>query len=128
MTIQIAKKNRTYIFNTNHVPNIILGPGNNWAPGTKLIDDFPFSPVPDSVLEVIENHINEGNLTHGKIDGYTWQIVKAHPKQKEKIRVLKSKINYWSRAHADAYTELLNAKKHLDSFIHDLEQLTNKKG
>ena len=103
MKIQITKNDRTSLFNTKQVPDIILGPGNNWEPGTSIIDDFPFSPVPDSVLEVIENHINEGNLTHGKIDGYTWQIVKAHPKQKLFIKYMPKQA-----AQKSYYIQILN--------------------
>ena len=103
MKIQITKNNQTYIFNTKQVPDIILGPGNNWEPGTSIIDDFPFSPVPDWVLEVIEGHMNEGNLTHGKIDGYTWKIVKAHPKQNLFIKYMPKQA-----AQKSYYIQILN--------------------
>ena len=130
MKIQITKNNRTSLFNTKQVPDIILGPGNNWAPGTSIIDDFPFSPVPDSVLEVIENHINEGNLTHGKIDGYTWQIVKAHPKQKLFIKYMPKQaaqksyyLQIWNNIDFDDQYDIQNLIKAVEAVLALLRSL-----
>lgn len=135
MKIQITKNNRTYIFNTKQVPDLILGPGNNWAPGISIIDDFPFSPVLDSVLEVIENHINEGNLTHGKIDGYTWQIVKAHPKYDLFIKYMPKQaaqksyyLQIWNNIDFDDQYDIQNLIKALEAVLALLRSLKiNKK-
>ena len=58
-------------YRLNKVPDKVFQ-GGDWSSGYEIADDADLNY---SVIEIIESHINEGQMLWGKVDDLTWFIL-----------------------------------------------------